>query len=114
MALLWVVFGVVCGVTAQPPEGLLRYVAGAIAGVLVLPGFGVVFGLLGAQVRPTLLGGTCGAGVGALAGLVTGLANPLLVISAGLLGGALVGGTFSASVCWARYLVRAATSERTR
>ncbi|MCI0463023.1 MAG: hypothetical protein L0Z62_39250 [Gemmataceae bacterium] len=114
MTLLWVVFGIVCGVTAQPPnDGWLRFIAGAVAGVLVLPVFGVVFGLLGAQVRPTLFGGTCGSGVGALTGLVAGVANPLIVISAGVLGGALVGGTFSAAAGWARSLVRAA-SERTR
>src|SRR5689334_14052602 len=68
MALLWLVFGGVCGAcTALGRDGnLIGLVSTVLAGMIVLPVLGVSLGLIGGRVLPTLTGGCLGGLLGAL------------------------------------------------
>jgi hypothetical protein len=92
---VWLLFGVVVGANSWPSEeGLVGVVAGATAGLLVLPWLGAVLGLLGGRAPEALVGGLWGLAVGAAAGLAAGEGEVLRRASAGLVGGGLVGATF--------------------
>src|SRR5262249_12588316 len=61
MVLLWLGLGALVGSLSAPPDGgMVGFVAGALAGMIVLPIFGAVFGLLGGRWWETLLGAACG------------------------------------------------------
>jgi hypothetical protein len=99
MTKLWIVLGILVGANTAAPDGnLLAVISGAIAGVLVLPWLGVVFGLLGGRVWDTVVGAACGCLLGAgLAALSSQVPVPYLA-NVGLLGGAMGGATLSATV----------------
>jgi hypothetical protein len=96
MSLVWLGFALYVGATSMlPGADVIGLVSGAIAGVIVLVPIGVVLGLLGGRWKETCIGGVSGLTIGGLAGLLTGQANALLVANTGLVGGALLGATFS-------------------
>jgi hypothetical protein len=96
MALLWALFGALCGACPHLASGgnIIGILSSAIAGVIVTPVLGVLIALLGGQLKPTLLGGIWGAMIGVLAGFVGGAANAPLTADFGLLVGGMAGGTF--------------------
>jgi hypothetical protein len=95
MVLVWLLFGVLMGVGTQPAEaGIISLIAGAIAGVLLLPWLGIVLGLMGGRARETLIGGLWGLLVGAVAAVAFGNEGVLHKASAGLVAGGLTGATF--------------------
>jgi hypothetical protein len=96
MTLLWLGLGFLVGALSAPPErGIVAILAGAIAGMIVLPLIGAVLGFLGGKWRETLVGGVAGLMLGTLAGLFAG-GNPSDVrafANMALVSGALVGAT---------------------
>jgi hypothetical protein len=94
MMLLWMLFGMFIGVTGEAgASGFIGALAGLIAGALVMPWLGLCAGLLGAEVKPTLIGATAGALVGTLSGALWSEACPWSVGHVVLIGGALAGAT---------------------
>jgi hypothetical protein len=94
MMLLWAFFGTCIGAGCGPSDaGMVGIIAGMIAGVIIMPWLGLVLGLLGAEVRCTLIGGVQGTIVGLLAGVACGVTPIAYVVHSGLIGGALAGGT---------------------
>ncbi len=108
MAILWSVFGAVCGAAPELGRGgnLIGIVSGMIAGIIVTPLLGVVLALFGGQVKMTLLGGLWGAIIGASTGFLGGAVSSSLTLNFGLLVGGMAGGTFPqvlrATACLAR------------
>lgn len=95
MSLLWLVFGVIVGAgTALPDGDAVRIVAGIIAGMIILPVIGAFLGLIGGRWRETLVGGIAGFLLAGSIGLATAQANLFPLANVGLVGGAIVGGTF--------------------
>lgn len=95
MSLLWLTFGIVVGAASALPDGdVIRIISGIIAGMIILPVFGALLGLLGGRWRETLAGGVAGAIVGFGVGVATGQAEILALANVGLVGGAIVGATF--------------------
>jgi hypothetical protein len=94
MTLLWLAFGPVVGVLSSPlEEGIIRIVAGMIAGVIVCVPCGVLMGLIGGQWRESLVGGVAGLTLGLSVGMVTGFSELMAAGNVGLVGGAMVGAT---------------------
>jgi hypothetical protein len=95
MLLLWLALGAVVGVLSAPPGGgPIGFLAGAVAGMIVLPVLGVAFGVLGGHWRATLLGASCGLVSGCAAALVVGSTRLGLSASLCLIVGACAGATF--------------------
>jgi hypothetical protein len=95
MCLLWLGFGIVVGAASALPDGdAIRIISGIIAGMIILPVFGALLGLLGGRWRETLAGGIAGAIVGFSVGAATGQTEILALANVGLVGGAIVGATF--------------------
>jgi hypothetical protein len=95
MILLWIGFGAVVGVSSSPSDGGIGdKIAGAVAGMMVLPWLGLALGLVGGRWKEALLGAMCGAGCGIAGGIVIGPANVALAVSICLLIGGLAGATF--------------------
>jgi hypothetical protein len=94
MVLLWAAFGLIVGVVSTPSGGLIGTLSGALAGVMVLTGLGVVLGLIGGGPTATLVGGLWGLIVGVLAGPLLGQADLHNRVNLSLILGALVGATF--------------------
>jgi hypothetical protein len=106
MALLWAALGALVGIGTAPGQEMVDLAAGITAGVIVFLPIGLLLGLLGGQARLALLGSTGGAVFGAAVGTFAGPAglSPVLV---GLVGGAIVGGTFSVVSFVTTFLARA-------
>jgi hypothetical protein len=100
--LVWFLLGEVVGMCTAPLHlGLAGVLAGAISGPIITFVFGLFFGLLGSNVRLTLLGSSFGAAIATAAIWIRGdVSNPGLFIAVGVLNGALVGATCS-SFCQA-------------
>jgi hypothetical protein len=117
MALLWLLFGAVCGACSQTASGggLVGVISGVLAGMIVLPFLGVCLGLMGGRVQPTLVGGCFGGLLAGLLGLFAHSASPLYLASFGLILGGLAGGTQAALLWWLHFVGRAlGLSPRTR
>lgn len=95
MTLVWVSFGILIGAGTSPPHGgPIGLISGVLAGVIVFPWMGAALGLLGCQPKPTILGGGCGALLGAAALMAVSSAGALHGACFGLIAGAMVGATF--------------------
>jgi len=70
MTLIWAAFGVAVGMFLLPPRGLIPLVSGVLAGLIVLSPLGVALGLLGGEVKTSLIGGVAGVLVGGVTALV--------------------------------------------
>ena len=115
MTLLWFGLGIVVGILSAPPErGIVGMVAGAIAGIIVLPFMGVFLGLIGGQWRETLLGGLAGLILSFGIGVASGVPELRPVANVGLVGGALVGATFFSYVSYLRKALAALSQVKSR
>jgi hypothetical protein len=95
MMLLWLAFGVVVGACITPPGGgWIGLVSYALAGMIMLPPVGLLFGMIGARWRESLICGVLGLLLGALAGLAGGQVG--IASAFGLIFGGFVGATFLA------------------
>jgi hypothetical protein len=95
MVLVWLLLGVLMGPGTRPAEeGIIGAIAGAIAGVMLLPWLGIVLALMGGRPRETLVGGLWGFLVGAATAVALGQGGVLSRASAGLVAGGLTGATF--------------------
>jgi hypothetical protein len=94
MVLLWLGLGALVGSLSAPPDGgMVGFVAGALAGMIVLPIFGAVFGLLGGRWWETLLGAACGLPTAIVVTFLGGSTRIAPFISLYLLLGAFAGAT---------------------
>ena len=94
MVLLWLGLGALVGSLSAPPDGgMVGFVAGALAGMIVLPILGAVFGLLGGRWRETLLGAACGLTSAILIAFLGGSTTMVPNVSLYLLLGAFAGAT---------------------
>jgi hypothetical protein len=109
MVLLWVLFGGVCGACSPAARNgnLIGVVSGVIAGMIVLSFLGAGLGLVGARLRPTLVGGCFGGLLSLLLGHVAGTPSPLYLASFGLILGGLAGGTIGLMIWWLNFVARA-------
>jgi hypothetical protein len=92
----------------MPAAGVIALVAGAIAGMLVLPPLGALLALVGGRPDEALAGGVSGLALGTAAGALGPGVAAGLAVGAGLLTGALVGTTFPLLVRLTRRVARAA------
>jgi hypothetical protein len=113
MAILWALFGAVCGAAPELARGgnLIGLISFALAGVIVTPTLGVFIALLGGRVKPSLLGALWGAAMGALAGSL-GMGSASYALTVGLLVGAMAGGTLPQIVRSMSFLARSVLSLR--
>jgi len=94
MVLVWLCFGALIGPGSAPPDsGVIGTISGIIAGMLLLPFLGAALGLMGGRASESLLGGVCGALLGAALALASEGAI-LPKVNACLIAGGLVGATF--------------------
>jgi hypothetical protein len=106
MTLLWLGFGAVVGTLTAPPEGgIVRVIAGTVAGMIVLPFMGAFLGMIGGKWRETFWGGVAGLLLGAIVGIATGQTAWLHIANVGLIGGGLVGATFFSFLSHVRRVV---------
>ena len=108
MTLLWALFGIFVGVAIAPPNGLIGFACNVLAGLIVLTPVGLLLGLLGGRVKPTLVGALVGVLLGLLGGGFT-LISLSLVVSTGLIFGGLAGATGSVYIAFVFFLLRIAT-----
>jgi hypothetical protein len=91
---IWLFFGIVVGLSiTKPNAGVMVYVAGAIAGMIVLSPIGFLLGLLGGRWNESLIGAAVGQVVGFCVGLIGKWMEPNLLATIGLIYGALLGAT---------------------
>lgn len=108
MTLLWLGIGIAVGILSAPPErGIVGMIAGAIAGIIVMPFMGAFLGLIGGQWRETLLGGLAGLILGFGLGIASGVPELRPAANVGLVGGAIVGATFFSYVGYLRKAIAA-------
>jgi hypothetical protein len=95
MTLLWLAVGVQVGILTLPERSVVGVVAGMMAGMIVMPPFGAVLGLLGGYWKDALAGAVCGLGMGLGGGCLLVTADGLPQAAAiGLVAGGLIGATF--------------------
>jgi hypothetical protein len=96
MALLWALFGAVCGASPELARGgnTIGILSGIIAGIIVTPALGVILALVGGQVKVTLFAGLWGAVIGVSAGFLSGVPSPAVTLNFGLFVGGMAGATF--------------------
>jgi hypothetical protein len=108
MTLLWLALGIMVGMLSSPfDEGIVRIVAGIIAGMIICPLIGAFLGLIGAQWRETLMGAIAGLGLGFCLGVASGVAEVRPLANVSMVGGALVGATFLTYLTYARKFLAA-------
>ena len=111
MMLLWLFFGALVGAAIGFPKGgLLPIICNVMSGMILMPFLGLFLGLIGGQVRLSLVGGICGVLLGAITALLSSAADPFSVMSVALIGGALAGATVSTATSWTGFLIRAAAA----
>src|SRR5262245_12432236 len=92
MVCFWLGLGAFVGILSAPPNGgPIGFVAGAVAGMIVLPWFGAPLGLLGGRWQESLLGSGCGLLSGILVAYFNGSPQRASTASLFLLFGAIVG-----------------------
>jgi hypothetical protein len=90
MLFLWLGLGGLIGILSAPPDGgVIGFVAGALAGMIVLPVLGGLLGLLGGRWRESLVGATCGLVSGIAVALFSGTPRLAPSVNLHLLLGAL-------------------------
>ena len=111
MVLLWLGLGALVGTLSAPPDGgMISLVSGAMAGMIVLPGFGAMFGLLGARWWEPLLGAACGLVTSFTFGFLNGSTRLGPNIGLYLLFGAFAGSTLPQAYRLNIWLARQAIS----
>jgi hypothetical protein len=122
MVLLWLGLGAVIGVLSAPPNcGVIGFLAGALAGMIVLPAVGALFGLLGGRWREALVGAASGVGCGVAVSFFIGSNWLASSVSLHLLLGACAGATlpqlcrlYLRLACQVSAQLRSFSTERTR
>jgi len=105
MALVWGLFGIFIGMTSAPRgQGVIPVISFAVAGLIVMPGLGVVLGLLGGKVKEVVIGGVLGGVGGMSLGVVSGRLDPALLANMGLISGGIAGATVATLIHSARWV----------
>lgn len=109
MMLVWLLFGIVLGLCSEPARGgtFIGVLSGVIAGLVVMLPLGVLLGLFGGEVKPTVLGGIAAATLGACIAAGCAMPNPHFILSLSLILGGLLGATFSVFLWWVGFVTRA-------
>ncbi len=94
MLLLWLALGALVGILTAPPGGWIGLLAGAVAGMIVLPVLGLVLAFSGGRWTETLLGATCGLISGVVLGPIVGSVPVGTSVSLCLILGGCAGATF--------------------
>lgn len=95
MMLVWSVLGVLLGIILTPVgETAICYLAGIIAGIIVMSGVGFVCGFVFSGARETFVGAACGAILMAIIGLILSSDAGGMLTGCGLIMGGLMGATF--------------------
>lgn len=111
MTLIWAFFGALVGISTSPiASNPLRILSGMLAGLIVLPAFGIVTGLFGARTNETICGSACGVITILLLAIYQHVPPLGYHLGCGMMTGALIGSTFPPFLRAGRSLVKQISS----